>query len=250
MTREFLTVECSDCGESIEIIPIGGVRSGLCDSCSEARSRRSSHGVFGDRAWETLSARFRFYWNTDEAKLPCQESSLRALSWAYGAKGLNLWGGTKLGKTRTMILVLKRLHDSGKKVLLFGPSDFGQEMAKRGLAYKDWLGRVRCKDAIAFDDIGRVRMSPTVEGEFYGLLEYFVASGRPMIFTHNFDGQRLSKLYRHGDAIVARMREHFLSIHFKEPTGRAASGENHSVTTGPDDRQPLSLSATGGGAIP
>lgn len=209
---------CRTCGVSIELIPIGDITDGYCDGCA----KKHFNNLVVDKAlqivkWKRQTANFATYMDTVFDKLPCPTRSQKALEWQYEARGLNLWGPPRTGKTRTLILILKQCFDSGKHFKIFGPKDFALALDQRRFNTADFLTACRCVDVIAFDDIGKLQLTPVQEGEFFGLLEYFIASGRPWVVTHNYNGTQLEHRFpKHGAAIVARLRECFTSIHFNQ----------------------------------
>lgn len=213
-------VPCKKCGEPVTILPIGGITEGYCDACTEAVSDHSSeaHGLANTRLrWLKLMENFKFYLQSDFYKLPCPEASGQALAWEFGSTGLNLWGPPSLGKTRTLCMVLEKLHFDGKRFYAFGPSDLSLAIQKCGWNTGPYLNKLRCCDVLAFDDLGKIKLSPVMEGHFFGLLEYFCASGKPLMVTHNYDKDTLPGRFIHGQAILARLAdpERFQSIEFK-----------------------------------
>jgi DNA replication protein DnaC len=213
-----MIVPCRKCGVHIEIIPIAGIETGDCEKCSQAASTHIDQArTFGDRRaeWARRTDHFKRYRQSDWYKLPCPEKTSMALQWAYGATGLNLWGKTGMGKTRTLLMVLERLFIEEKRsFMIFGPSDFGIELGRQGFGKPAWLSKLRAKDVLAFDDVGKARMSPVQEGDWFGIIEYFISMEKPILLTHNFDGYGLEGKFNNGEAIVSRIRQHFRSIHF------------------------------------
>lgn len=223
-----IQVPCKKCGQVIEIIPIGNFKVGLCDLCASAANDHLSEAkaVGQSRlAWEKISASFAAYRNTDFYRLPYPDRTSQAIGWNYGKKGLNLWGPPKCGKTRTLVMICQQLFEQGKKIRMFGSGDFVIKIQSKHFDAPAWLNQLRAMDALAFDDVGKSVMTPVQEGHWFGLIEYFCGVGKPILMTHNFTGEQLEKKLRHGEAIVARIREHFKSIYFGEPRTSAPGGQ-------------------------
>lgn len=212
-----ISTTCQQCGCEIEIIPIGTIETGLCDKCCNVQTQHiaeSKQCAFHRLAWLRWTENFAIYRRSDFYKLPQQDKTSAALGWEYGAKGLNLWGAPRMGKTRTLLMVLEMAFDGQHTFRVFGPKDFALALDNRRFNTAAFLTTLRCCDLLAFDDIGKMRLTPVQEGEFFGLIEYFFACGKPVMFTHNFNGEQLEHAFRNGPAIVGRIREHCQSIHF------------------------------------
>lgn len=230
MSLETSTVPCSICGIPIEIIPISGVREGWCPACMERGGNVAKARTVQDqrqREWQSLTRNFKAYLDTDLNRLPCPERLREAMTWHCGTKGLNLWGLPATGKTRTLFLLLKREFDAGHTFRAFGPCDFNLAIEKAGFHPAAFIESCRKADLLAFDDIGKVRMSPVIEGHFFAILEYRAANGKPCLFTHNFpseaarahrhlNGDTLESKFRNGNAVVRRIRDFCYHVEFKQ----------------------------------
>lgn len=230
MTTETVTVPCAICGAPTEIIPIGGERRGWCPECVDRGGNITKATAADDqrqKEWLSLTRNFKAYLDTDLSRLPCPEKLKEALAWHCGSKGLNLWGVPAAGKTRTMLLLLKREFDNGRTFRVFGPADFNLAVEKAGFHPGAFIQSCRNADLLAFDDIGKVRMSPVIEGHFFGILEHRTANGKPIILTHNFpseaaqksrglNGDTLESKFRNGQSLVRRIRDFCYHIEFRQ----------------------------------
>lgn len=223
-----ITVNCLRCQREPVTIPEGSkLIGGVCDHCIEAESQqqkeREKAFAMADK-WESICP--LLYRDTEFDKLPHPDLSQKALRWpcmlpAFPTRecpwmGLNLWGYPRTGKTRTMFLVLKKAHFEGKRIKIFGPSQFAQECEMRDFKTASWLRSVTAFDIIAFDDIDKCKLTRQQEEKFFALLDSRIARRLPTFFTGNTSGDRLKVQFTNGEAIVARMREHSASIHFPQ----------------------------------
>lgn len=217
--RESIVTSCAVCGRPLTIISFAGVTAGECDHCQTVEARTTAKKLLADTsnlAWRKLTANFSAYLDTDFNRLPCPEQSTQALAWD-GKHGLNLWGPPATGKTRTLLLVLKSAHDQGRSIKVFGPSDFSASIVRKRYEAAGYIKWLRDFDLLAFDDLGKVRLTPIQEGYFFGLLESFFAQGKPVFTTHNYDAKTLQRKFANGEALVSKIRRHCQSIHFPTP---------------------------------
>src|SRR5512138_2678786 len=138
-----ITVTCLRCQKEPVVVPERqAFMGGVCDSCIEVEQleRKSREAVAAlDAKWALICP--LAYRNTEFDRLPMQELSKKAMRWPCMLNdlsnlrtpwmGLNLWGFPRTGKTRTLFLVLKQAHYGGKRIKVFGPSQFAQECEMR-----------------------------------------------------------------------------------------------------------------------
>jgi hypothetical protein len=200
---------------------------GICDACIELENvERKSHEAA--RAIETkwLNLCPEVYQDTEIDLLPHPDISQKALRWPCMLNdlstlktpwmGLNLWGFSRQGKTRTLFLILKKAHYEGKRIKFFGPSEFAQQCEMREFKTASWIRGLTAYDIIAFDDIDKCKLTRQQEEKFFAVLDARIAHRLPIFFTGNTQGDKLKLQFKNGEAIVARMREHCYSIHFPQ----------------------------------
>lgn len=105
---------------------------------------------------------------------------------------------------------------SGMAVKVFGPGEFGVELAARDFARHSWLKTLFAMDVIAFDDMDKMNLSKEQELVFFGLLDKRMTQKKPCMFTHNSTAEELEYRFRNGKAMVRRIRQFAKSIHFPE----------------------------------
>jgi len=115
-----------------------------------------------------------------------------------------------------MFLVLRKAFLSGKNVRQFGPAEFAQECEMRDFRSAGYMRGLSMVDILAFDDIDKCKLSKNQEDKFFALLDARVKHRKPTFFTGNTKGDELKTKFYNGEAIVARMREHSISIHFPQ----------------------------------
>lgn len=223
-----IIVACKRCQINPVTIPESMSQyGGMCEECINSENHSAQVEVFRDKqadAWESICP--VRYSDTVIDKLPQKEVSERALNWpnVFSSTpeksapwiGLNLWGFPGTGKTRTMLLVLKKAHFDGKRVRFFGPSQFAQEIEMRDFKTASWIRAVMAYDVIAFDDLDKCKLTRPQEEKFFALLDARFSARKPMFFTGNSSGADLKTMFRNGEAVVRRIRESCVSIHFPQ----------------------------------
>lgn len=225
---DLITQPCIRCRLEPVIIPdhqtaIGGI----CDKCiavEEQLKKDSARAQAIKSNWDAICP--LLYQDTEVDLLPQVELSMRALKWPYmmldypgrdcSWMGLNLWGFPGTGKTRTMLLVLKKAHFAGRRVKFFGPSQFAQELEMRDFKTASWIRNVTAYDIVAFDDLDKCKLTRQQEEKFFALLDSRIARRVPTFFTGNTQGEVLKTYFRNGEAIIRRIREHSFSLHFPQ----------------------------------
>lgn len=223
-----ISVACLKCGAPVEVYPsftVGGTGV-VCDACiAEEERARARSAVMCERAAKWQSICPSRYVDTDVTKLPCPGASRNALTWAPGdiGHGLNLWGCPNAGKTRSMLLVLKRQFMSGKSVYLLLAGKFEEQLEKRAWKRAPWIEGLCRVDVLAFDDLDKCApMSRDYEKVLFSILDRRMASKKPVLLTHNSTAQVLEYKFKNGEAMVRRIRDFTKSVYFKpnatEPT--------------------------------
>jgi DNA replication protein DnaC len=211
---------CMHCGKSVEFDPTYRLGNEtlrqICDECdAKQRVDRSSRDtqVRLSGAWvKRCPARFL---NTDIAKLPCMEKSQAAISWGFeDGQGLNLWGEPDTGKTRTLYLVMRKLHFAGKSWRVFTPADFMYEMESRVYTRSKLVRQVASLSVIGFDDVDKLPLTGPQEKVLFAILDSRMSSNAPCLFTHNSTAGELEATFKTGKALIRRIRQFTKSLHF------------------------------------
>ncbi len=223
-----ITIPCLRCRvEPVTIPESQKIVGGICEHCIETENlllKEHNRNNHLKEKWNRICP--TLYQDTEIDRLPHPMLSMKALKWPYLVEGLpgksarwigvNLWGYPRTGKTRTMFLILKKAHFEGRSVKVFGPSQFAQELEMRDFKTASWMRGVTAFDIVAFDDIDKCKLTRQQEDKFFALLDSRISRRLPTFFTGNTHGDDLKLQFRNGEAIIARMREHSVSIHFPQ----------------------------------
>jgi len=218
---------CCICGNGVELPPDSPRRfensaNLRCDPCLESERQQAElgKGVERERAKaETLSQIPTAFQSTKRAKLPQPERLDAALRWAYGAKGLLLYGSTGCGKSRIVWEVAKREVLAGKTLksvsayeLTRYPSLFmsGDDAAVK---FSDSLVKV---DLLILDDVFKAKPTERVEELLFAVIDERGSWERPCLITLNDTGDSLTPRLStdRGPALIRRLREHCIPIRF------------------------------------
>jgi len=183
---------------------------------------------FDPGEWERREALRRWnrmcppeYRDTLPEKIPDQDSYQRVQGWSFGSRGLVVGGPTGTGKTRSIILLLRRLVTvTGLEAAMFLGNSFAHECSSRfgdGSAGVQWCRRLVKVDVLFIDDLGKFRLTDRVESELFGLVEERMAFRRPIFTTMNSGSAQLERMLSpdRGPALVRRLRESCEAIEFR-----------------------------------
>jgi DNA replication protein DnaC len=148
-------------------------------------------------------------------QLPCPRLSILALEWQFGAEGLNLWGYPGTGKTRTISLLLKSMHAAGHSIICFGPGGFRAGCIAHNHRRPPWLDKLSKVDLLFIDDMDKMNLTKEQERDLFEVLTNRMGR-KPVLLTGNASGKCIEYHFRLGEAMVRRIRDHCLSIHFAE----------------------------------
>ena len=152
------------------------------------------------------------YEQTDAAKIPNQRCLNKVLGWQFGPRGLMIGGPTGQGKTRSLMLLCRRLViEEGRQVKLFMGNSFARacaDMFGEGSSTQ-WMKDAIKADVVVLDDLGKFKLTERVESELSGLVEERTSWGRPVLVTLNATGEELkAKLSAdRGAPLLRRLRE-------------------------------------------
>jgi len=157
--------------------------------------------------------------DTDLALLP--QSLQTASGWSPSTKAsILLHGTTGTGKTRTAWLVFNRLwlHNFPERAVwlpmrkLEASIEKGFEDHKHGKVL-DFFCTV---PLLAFDDLGKERLTPRLEADLFAILDERTSNLRPTIITTNYNGTTLLDRFNNketGEAFLRRLREYYHPVH-------------------------------------
>jgi DNA replication protein DnaC len=155
------------------------------------------------------------YLETEYKKLPIEAQKLwqHIKHWSPSiSKGLYLLGESRTGKTRTLTLLLQRLHKEGYPIKLFLAGQFHAQLAdaKRSTYFKQWRDELVDIDLLAIDDLFAEKLTPTTQAGLFEIIEQRMAFKKPILVTTQVARKEAVKQFddpRRGEALLNRLRE-------------------------------------------
>jgi len=214
-------VKCETCSEEFEYEPIkiGSIsfKRKQCDKCgvtdSEMKRRECDKRNKEVKELQWMSICPPLYRDTRREFLPLKEEVIdRVFGWKYNPKGLALAGSSGIGKTRVMFRLLHRLHLEDCSVVAISSKKFEylcHKMFDEDGGAREMIENLKRVQVLFLDDLGKERMTPRVESEFYDLIETRTSFLLPTLWTTNCEGDELAQMMSKdaGAPIVRRLRE-------------------------------------------
>jgi hypothetical protein len=157
---------------------------------------------------------------TDPANLPRPAAYRAVMDWAYGPRGLVIYGRPRTGKTRTIWRLLRDVVAEGFTARLIRGVDFQSQVITLsrtgGEDFEEWFYELVNVDVLAIDDLDKAKWTPRVESELYNLIDLRCGYEMPTIISTNSTGSELLARMspQTGPAIVARITEFCDPINF------------------------------------
>lgn len=188
---------CIMCGLNGEgILQEGSL--GVCESCRAKQFSRTVPPLFQKTKRELLPP----------------DQLAEVLQWKPGPKGLLLIGPSGSGKTRCMWELLKELGIP--TTLVFSGTEFGHALTReyRDGTSDEWIAAICRTPLLAFDDLGKLKMTERAEAELFHVVDYRCSWELPIIATAQGElAERLSE--DRGGAIVRRLRDFCSIVNFR-----------------------------------
>lgn len=219
-----VTIQCNQCGAGFEHEPLilhgrELFRPNFCDACcrdQEARQAASDReamvGMQNDE-WERICP--PLYRDTDMSRIPAAFQAI-VTGWKFGPTGLGFTGEAGKCKTRAAFLILKAQHFAGRRVCAasatkmgsWAQNRFSDDPERKAAAFAG-LRDLRAAKVVLIDDLGKSKMTETVEQEFFDILEHRTSHCLPTIWTANAGAAELRKMMSpdRGDPIMRRLKE-------------------------------------------
>ena len=127
-------------------------------------------------------------------------------------KGVYMLGNTRMGKTRLLTLLLRKLHGDGYPFKIFYAGEFHSELgaAKRSAHYQSWRDEVVNIPVLAIDDLFAEKITPTIEAGLFEVINQRMERKLPLLCTSQVRKSdaiaRFEDSYR-GKALLARFAE-------------------------------------------
>jgi len=225
------------CGASIPYIPL--IFDGremfaptICDLCAERRAVDDESKATAARQsrqetdWLDLCP--EEYRSTDWARCRREAPGFVAAVERYklGASPPYFVGDAGLCKTRCAFELLRRQHFAGVRVYAISSRrfawaasrQFDNDHAERAKA-REIIARCRGAKILLLDDLGKERLTDTVEGELYDLLEHRTSKRLPIVWTGNSDGEALGNMLSQDrrEAILRRLAQFGRRARWEDP---------------------------------
>lgn len=201
--REFFPpVHCPDCADRLE-------KEHLKQSSEASESHRiAEFRVFCPPEYQDTS------WPLVRSKSPNFAAAVE--KWRFGMPAPYFIGEAGTCKTRCGFELLRRAYNAGLRVFAVSARRFAWAASRQfdddpemRADARDILRRSRLAQVLLLDDLGKEKLTDTVEGELYELLEYRTSHKLPTVWTANSDGAALETKLSDDrrDAILRRLAE-------------------------------------------
>jgi DNA replication protein DnaC len=212
--------ECDPC----EAQTIAATRARLDAERQAERRVDASHGRYRDpaaKAAAMVPPDFQDALDASQLPMTDPEALRTVLTWRPSPRrrnGMILQGRSRLGKTRCLWELHKRLATEGVEMEIVTMSRFAL-WAKRldDRTGKSWQLRLADVDVLALDDMGKARLTPAVEDALFQVIDDRLNYRRPTLITTQHDRQAISKLFSSPEialAVLNRMAESAVPVMF------------------------------------
>jgi hypothetical protein len=219
-----MVIVCQECKAEFDHEPltVNGremFRPKFCKACCDAQearqtaSEREARVSMRNNEWERICP--PLYRETDISRIPAVFRTVIA-GWKFNPAGLGLVGEAGRCKTRAAFMILKAQHFSGRRVFAASANKMGSwaqsrfsDDPERKVASFRGLQDLRRADVVLIDDLGKKKMTETVEEEFFDILEHRTSHCLPVIWTANAGAKELRQMLSpdRGDPIMRRLTE-------------------------------------------
>jgi DNA replication protein DnaC len=158
---------------------------------------------------------------TDPEKLPRRKQFEYVLHWENYPLGLVLYGGSGLGKTRTMWALLRQECELCKSAEFVRGADFQKEVTSRTKPngsdnFDEWFEELATVDVLFLDDIDKMRFTQRAEQEFFNLIDVRTSAESPTIISLNSTAAELCDEMspKFGPPLIRRLGDYFETVNF------------------------------------
>lgn len=139
--------------------------------------------------WQRLTEECPIYRETDinHGGFPLSFYREHIEPWRYGSKGLYLYGPSRTGKTRCMMLLVEREVKAGRSAQVL----FSGDISSISRNFSSEIGRDQIKqrlasvDLLAIDDLYSERLTDTGESFLFEMYDARMRAGKPTLITTN-----------------------------------------------------------------
>ena len=100
-------------------------------------------------------------------------------------KGIYILGNSRTGKTRTLTMLLSKIHEQGFPIKLFLAGQFNASLAeaKRSKHFVSWRDELVHIPVLAIDDLWSEKLSASSQAGLFELIEQRMANKKPTLYT-------------------------------------------------------------------
>lgn len=216
-----MVYKCRECRQDTdwtdELVAAFSEKAVVCDKCCEAyhqrEGTRTNKLVYSPRPIHELIR--PLYMETDFNLLPKQAQAVwkNIQHWTPDRdKGIYLLGESRMGKSRLLTLLLKKLHGYGLAFKVFYAGEFHSELAsaKRSSHYASWRDEVVNIPILAIDDLFAEKLTPSTEAGLFEIVNQRMERKLPLLCTSQVkrsDAIARFEDKRRGEALLNRFRE-------------------------------------------
>ena len=220
-----IEISCWNCGRKLlhnEHLAKAFSRT-ICDPCSE------EYGNATDPADEKVEEDLEIaipplYRTTDRERLPFPDQVGDVLAWTYspGAKGLWITGDTRVGKTRSLCLLLDRLIRRKVQTRAFFHGSFAAELLeviRSDRNFRRWKTELAAIPLVVIDDLFSEKLTERTEAALFELLDERIAYLRPTLITTQVVAAEAKERFHSTarfEAFFARIKEFFTLVDIGE----------------------------------
>lgn len=223
---------CAECGgtfeHTVQLYDDGSVMFDIrvCPACVETRQKENE-------AKEALRLKANRLYLWREKQMPFDDTVIdrlpaanapKVLAWQYRPTGLIISGMTGMGKTRTVVELLRRLWiDEGREFAFISWGRYKQQLDKAhrygGSGVEKYVKPFYKVPVVCFDDLGHGALNENALGCLFDLIDNRVSRSLPVFITTQFDGatlgEKMAKVSpKTADALLRRLRENFQHVVF------------------------------------
>ena len=220
-----IEIECWNCGRKIlhnEHLAKAFKRT-ICDPCSEEYGKPTDPA--DEKVEEDLEITIPpLYRTTELDRLPFPDQVGDVLAWTYspGAKGLWITGDTRVGKTRSLCLLLDRLIRRKVKIRAFFHGSFADELLeviRSDRNFRRWKKEITAVPVVVIDDLFAEKLTERTEAALFEVLDERIANLRPTLVTTQVTGREAKERFhspKRCEALYARIKEFFTLVDIGE----------------------------------
>ena len=220
---------CAECGKTFQAVGFSmlitepgsderrdvGLQQKNCDDCCKVMEERYEKMTQGkpleenEIRWADVCP--KCYQDFDPNKLPDPAKRIfpDLMKWEYGQKGIGLIGDSKMGKTYLIFKLLEKWYQRKSICHTTGP-ELAWAIGSPDQSDRRTLINKLIRSDIAFiDDLGKEKITNTVEADLYHIAEQRRREMRPLFVTLNSKGDELAARMSQdsGMPIINRLRD-------------------------------------------